>query len=266
MTAETAFPHTAFKRSFVANGGAVTIPISLVDPTKPLAITVSIDGTMTNLGWSPDLDMRLLDEAGNPYLIANPLYPLFSDQPFWPLPGTASTCPAGEDCGLAGAQETIHIPPLHDAYGAHRFLEVYPFDGWPNNGSGGSFTVELSNGFFDDAAFTGALVADAGPDLTVTDTDGDTFAEVTLDGRASGGVVQSYQWSGAAASSGAVATVILPLGTHTFDLTVTGDAGSSVDSVVVTVADPSGGGGGSGGKVKPCNPKSPKCQSSSTGF
>ncbi len=106
--------------------------------------------------------------------------------------------------------------------------------------------------------FNDPLVADAGPDVTVSDDDGDGFAEITLDGRASSGLVTSYQWGGAASAQGAVARVTLPVGAHAVELTVSDDTASTTDTVVVTVAAPSDGGGGKG-SGKPCNPKKQVC-------
>ena len=63
-------------------------------------------------------------------------------------------------------------------------------------------------------------VADAGPDQTVFDTDGDGLASVTLDGSASydpNSDIASYQWSDgddSLVANGVNPTVQLPIGTH----------------------------------------------------
>ncbi len=240
-------PHNVFRKGSVADNGSVRIPVSVVDMTKPLAITVTIDGKMTRNGWSPDLELQLLDAAGQPFLIANPLYPFFSDEPVIPAPGTSSTCPAGEDCGLAGAQETLHIRPWAQDF----MIEIFPYDGRTNRGKGGSFSVELSNGYFNEP-----LAAVAGADVTVADEDGDGFAEVTLDGRASTGHVTSYQWQGVKNATSAVATFTVPVGMHSFDLTVSdGTSPAVTDTVNVTVSA----GGNSDGGGKKCNPRREVC-------
>jgi hypothetical protein len=83
-------------------------------------------------------------------------------------------------------------------------------------------------------------VADAGPDQTVTDTDGDGFVTVTLDGSASfdpdGGAITLYQWATQPASADPTFMPALAVGTHTIALTVTDDEGATdTDQVVVTV-------------------------------
>jgi uncharacterized repeat protein (TIGR01451 family) len=86
-----------------------------------------------------------------------------------------------------------------------------------------------------------APVADAGPDQTVTDTDGDGIASVVLDGTASfdaDGAIQGYGWY---EGSSQIATslrvgVALTVGVHTITLVISDDAGAtSSDTVVITV-------------------------------
>ena len=93
-------PAYSITTSGVANNGSIQFPIWVVDPSLPLAITMSIDGNVSGFGiWDPDLDMTLLDANGDPYEVE--ILPGFT----LPLPGTTSTCPAGEDCGLLGAPD-----------------------------------------------------------------------------------------------------------------------------------------------------------------
>ena len=83
--------------------------------------------------------------------------------------------------------------------------------------------------------------ADAGPDQTVTDSDTDGVASVTLDGSASmdpDGSIATYQWSegGPAFAFGVNPTVSLTLGVHTLTLLVTDQFGATdSDTVVITV-------------------------------
>jgi glucose/arabinose dehydrogenase len=92
-----------------------------------------------------------------------------------------------------------------------------------------------------------APTADAGPDQTVVDTDGSGAESVVMDGTGSSdsdGSIVSWDWreSGGLIATGAAPSVLLPVGTHTVDLTVTDDEGTSdVDTVIITVeeaADP----------------------------
>ena len=84
-------------------------------------------------------------------------------------------------------------------------------------------------------------VADAGPDATATDADGDGGEVVILDGTASydpDGTGLAYVWSvaGQVVATDAVATVTLPVGHWDVVLTVTDAAGATTeDTAVVTV-------------------------------
>jgi subtilisin family serine protease/subtilase family serine protease len=84
-------------------------------------------------------------------------------------------------------------------------------------------------------------VASAGPDQTVTDTNGDGVESVTLDGSASSdpdGSIVSYEWreDSTVLSAEASASIFLAVGTHTLTLQVTDDHGATgTDTVVVTV-------------------------------
>lgn len=86
--------------------------------------------------------------------------------------------------------------------------------------------------------------AHAGPDRTVTDTEGDGAETVRLDGGAStdiNGSIVSYQWREGATllATGVAADVPLSLGAHTITLEVTDNDGETdTDAVVITV-DPS---------------------------
>ncbi|WKN32537.1 PKD domain-containing protein [Porifericola rhodea] len=88
-------------------------------------------------------------------------------------------------------------------------------------------------------------VADAGTDITVTDSDGNNVESVTLDGSNSvdsDGSIVSYSWSDGSTevATTAVATLDAPVGTTTYTLTVTDDQGAKAsDGVVVTVNDAS---------------------------
>ncbi|MGB5303003.1 MAG: PKD domain-containing protein [Gemmatimonadota bacterium] len=86
-------------------------------------------------------------------------------------------------------------------------------------------------------------IADAGPDETVTDSDGGG-ENVTLDGSGStdpDGSIVSYLWTegGGEIATGVNPTVLFAVGPHEVTLTVTDDAGDTdTDVVVITVDEP----------------------------
>jgi serine protease AprX len=238
----------------VPNHGLFVVDLEVIDTSQPMAVTVTIDGQLVKSGriaaWQPDLEARLRKPNG-------------TDATRWLfLDSSVSQCPAiGMECGRYGRQETLFLaPPLLPSYR----LEIWPAEDSFNGGNGGSFVFEIANGRVagsTDPAPSG-LVAEAGPDIAATDSDGDGFADVELDGSASGpfGAIVSYLWSWAEGGSGYVTTgvaptVSLPVGTQEVWLTVTDASGTaSSDKLSVTVAEGSGGGkpahAGGGGKNK----------------
>jgi hypothetical protein len=84
-------------------------------------------------------------------------------------------------------------------------------------------------------------VANAGPDQTVTDTDGNGSQPVTLNGGGStdaGGSITSYVWTenGSQIATGVSPVVTLTTGTHTVTLKVTDNGGlTATDTVTITV-------------------------------
>jgi len=202
---------------FTVDAGSLNVPI---------AGTIIINGQAIcvfgcfSIEWSPDLDAQLKDPTGA--VIAS------------------STCAAGNECGI-GRQETVHaMPTVAGTY----TIEVYPFSGSPNNGKGGSFSLDLSRG---PVGASGPPpnqppIANAGPDQTVHDSDGNGSQPVSLNGAASSdpdGTISSYSWSEGASTiaTGPTPTVTFAVGTHTVTLTVTDNGGAtSTDQVVITVA------------------------------
>jgi len=95
-------------------------------------------------------------------------------------------------------------------------------------------------------ACSGGVIADAGPDQTVYDADGNGFELVRLDGSGSScsdGVITDYLWSegGSYLSSEVSPTVVLTSGTHAVDLKVTADDGDTItDTVMIYVLNPGG--------------------------
>ena len=92
-----------------------------------------------------------------------------------------------------------------------------------------------------DGLATGKPVANAGPDQTVKDADGDGVELVSLDGSAShdpNGTLVDHEWRDGVTvlGSGALLSVPLAVGTHTLTLEVTDNDGrTGTDTVVVTV-------------------------------
>ncbi|MCC6790708.1 MAG: peptidoglycan DD-metalloendopeptidase family protein [Thermomicrobiales bacterium] len=117
----------------------------------------------------------------------------------------------------------------HVAAGEHTVtIEYFENDGWASI----KLDWRLANR---------APVADAGPDQSLTDGDGNGSQAVALDGTASSDPDQgalSYSWKNGSTTigSGASPSVTLSVGTHTITLTVTDPQGlSASDTVVVTV-------------------------------
>jgi hypothetical protein len=199
----------------------------------PIAAAVTLNGTAVCvffwppdcLGWEwdPDLEARLIAPDGTEL--------------------SKSTCAADDECGI-GRQETVHaMPTIAGTY----TVEVYVCNTQcGGTGQGGSFAVDLSYGPVGTPPPPPPVnqppVANAGPDQTVADADGDGAQTVTLNGSGStdsDGTIQSYVWTEGAATiaTGATASVPLAVGAHAITLTVTDDDGApATDQLIVTVA------------------------------
>jgi serine protease AprX len=228
----TAFPTYTRTSGTVNNNGLWTYDFTVSSSalTVPIAVMLTLDGDMVCVfpwfnpdclawQWGPDLDALL--RAPNGAIIAE------------------STCALGEECGI-GRQETLHAMPT--VAGTYR-IEVYPFDGDPNNGQGGSFSVDISRGPVAGAPPPGndPPLANAGADQTVADDDGNGSEDATLNGAGSSdpdGTIASYVWAqgGTQIATGPNPAVLLGVGSNTITLTVTDDDGASdTDTVVVNV-------------------------------
>jgi subtilisin family serine protease len=124
-------------------------------------------------------------------------------------------------------------PTISFALGAHTVtLQVTDDDG-----ATATDTVVVSV----NSAPNQAPVANAGPDQTVTDTDGNGSEPVTLNGSGSSdtdGTIVSYEWREGVSTigTGATPTISFAVGTHTVTLFVIDDDGTiATDSVVITV-------------------------------
>ncbi len=226
----TRFPAYHREVASVVDGGEwISQPFEVAGDGTPLAATLTIEGVQictigsnalcdlfgTGWAWDPDLDMEILDAVTG-----------------LPVPATGSDitlseCPgAGEYCG-SGRQETAYFLPT--APGSYS-IRVYSFAG------AGTFALEVSG-------HQAGIVADAGPDQTVTDNNNDGAESVTLDASASfhfDGTIVAYDWSegGLSIASGVSPSVNLAVGVHTITMTATDDAGESASDVVVVTVDP----------------------------
>lgn len=229
----TAFPTYSRIAGTVADNGlwAFDFWVSPDDLDVPIAAMITAEGNLICVlpfgrdcfawEWSPDLEARL--RAPNGTILAE------------------STCAADDECGV-GRQETVHAMPT--VAGAYR-VEVYTFGDWPNNGTGGSFWLDLSHGPVGPVTpppGNQPPVADAGADRSAADDDGNGTEDILLDGGASSdpdGTIASWSWSegGSELGTGPTPVVLLGVGFHTITLTVTDDDGAQdTDTVVVTVA------------------------------
>ncbi|TSC71465.1 MAG: serine protease [Parcubacteria group bacterium Gr01-1014_70] len=128
-----------------------------------------------------------------------------------------------DDLGTAG----------RDDYFGHGLVNAPAALAYTSGGSGGDPTPNVND----------PPVANAGPDVSVTDTDGNGLETVTLDGSASydsDGSIVSYEWrtvSGTLLGTEALLTQSFSLGSSTITLTVTDNEGlSSSDSTDVMVS------------------------------
>jgi serine protease AprX len=232
LTADTAddgttgFPSAIRLTGSVPNGGSHTLPIPVTDGSVPLALTVTLAGSL-NCGffclfpeWSPDLDTDLLDPAGNV--------------------AATSTCALGDSCST-GRQETLAVrSPVVGTY----TLRTYAYAGGP----GGAYAVDVSRG-----PAVGATppsppppnqppVADAGSDQALFVSSRKQKAGFTLDGTGShdpDGSITAYRWTlnGATVGTSATLTQKKEIGTYLYTLTVTDGGGlTASDSVTVTVS------------------------------
>jgi serine protease AprX len=125
LSAQSVVDHGVWEHTFEVTQDALNVPI---------AATVVIDGEyrcdlwLWGLCWSTswtgaDLDARLFDPSGTQVAL--------------------SECPLGCHSTSIGRQETVTAMPT--TAGIYR-LEVFPYEGTPNDGHGGSFVVDLSHG------------------------------------------------------------------------------------------------------------------------
>lgn len=112
------------------NGDSIhAVSVGSEEAGEPLAITLLIEGQMQCSSfffgiclayeWSPDLDARLIAPDGTTL---------------------DSRCPLEGNCGSAGQQETFIVAAAQQG---NYTLEVYPYDGSPNNGQGGDYLAEV---------------------------------------------------------------------------------------------------------------------------
>jgi serine protease AprX len=228
----TAFPKQTRSVLKVPNNGAVDLPITV--PTGgvgiPIAVTMTIAGApicyfgCLYVEWSPDIDMELRSPSGT-------------------VVASSACALSGLSC-VTGRQETIgYLPSVAGTYTLH----VSAFTGSPNNGLGGTVSVDTSVGPVGTSSPppppppNQPPVANAGPDQTLTVNKKTGLASFTLDGRGSSdpdGTIASYRWSlnGTTVGTGSTLNLQRGVGSYPFTLTVTDNGGlTASDSVTVTV-------------------------------
>jgi serine protease AprX len=231
--AGAAFPSHTRVSGTVPNNGSVSIPV--VVPSNglgtPLAITVTLAGQAICyygcliVEWGPDLDVELRNPSGAVV--------------------DSSACALDDPCGI-GRQETVAVRPT--VAGTYT-LRVFAFTGDPNNGRGGSFSADISQGPLvvgsaPPPPTNHAPVAKAGPDQNLRPAKSTGTASITLDGRASSdpdGDALTYSWQQTSPTpvstvgSTAVVQLSRPAGTYVFRLTVSDGSLSASDTVTIKV-------------------------------
>jgi hypothetical protein len=163
------------------------------------------------------------------------------------LNGSASSDPDGTIVNWVWSESGSQIgtgasPTLTFAVGTHNVTLTVTDDGSSADTDVVAITVLAAGGG------NQPPVADAGPDQTVTDANGNGSEVVTLDGNGtfdSDGSIAWAEWSegGAIIGNGRNPSVTLPVGAHTIVLRVADDQGANgTDTVLITVL-PQGGGG-----------------------
>ena len=242
-----------------ASQGYIDIPIQIQDEKLSFAITLAIEGDIISFfdffgqlvnEWNPDIDASLY----------------FSDS-LDGLPIALSWCPAAEcgtqSAGKVGQMEVIGVifePADFVAHTTDLTLRLASQVTPVHSGESAVVHYDISNGKVVTPPPSGAPVADAGPDQTVTDADNNGMELVTLDGSGSSGIIDSYSWrdggaSGPELASGPTPTIALVQDQYTIALVVSnnGVEGES-DTVLITVKRKKGGGSGGGGCGKGNNP------------
>jgi serine protease AprX len=227
----TAFPQHSRQVLTVPNNGSVDVPVTV--PASgvgvPIAATMLINGQAIcyfgclYVEWGPDIDLQLLSPSGT-------------------VVASSSCALSGLYCST-GRQETVgYTPSVAGTY----TLRAYAFTGSPNNGQGGTVSLDISQGP------VGASqpppppadqppIASAGPDQSVRINKKTQKASFTLDGSRSSdpdGTISAYLWTLNGATVGTTPKVTLSrgLGTYTFTLEVTDNGGlTATDTVTVTV-------------------------------
>jgi hypothetical protein len=208
----------------------VEVPSGLLAATSDVVIDVLAEGSSfpPPLGFVWENGTRLVDIELQPA----PTFPLGAPGLTITLP-LVNALPAGTPLALFVADPVTGdlVPKLNGA-GEQIVGSV------DSDGASATFQGIVSLSLFVGLRANAAPVADAGPNQFVECCG----TAVTLDGSASSdpdGHGLTFTWTGPFGTiDGALASVVLPLGSHTITLTVDdGHGGTSSDSIVVTVGD-----------------------------
>jgi len=150
------------------------------------------------------------------------------------LDGSGSSDSDGTISSYVWTEDAVQIatgsgPNVTLDFGVHNIVLTVT----DNDGASDSDTVKIT--------IKALPIASAGPDQTLTDSDGDGSEVVILDGSGSAdpdGSIYSYSWKESAVeiATGETNNVTLAVGVHTIELTVTDDDSlTDTDSVVITI-------------------------------